>query len=215
MNAIPAKPLCTAADLLDIVDSLGVPAKRVLLDPQPGHATEKDLLRCKRKLVELIDGVLVEKAMGWYESRLGFVFILNLGSFLRSHDLGFGLGDQGLMRVAPGQLRMPDVAFYSWDRFPDRLLPRGQILDMVPDLAVEIWSVGNTKKEMERKRREYFAGGARLVWEVDPRKRQVAVYTAPDMVTILDENGTLDGAPVLPGFTLSVRDWFAEAGERA
>jgi hypothetical protein len=68
---------------------------------------------------------------------------------------------------------------------------------------------------MGRKRREYFAGGAKLVWDVDPVKRAVEVFTAPDISTTLDENATLDGGTVLPGFTLSIRAWFARAGERS
>jgi len=211
MNAIPTQKAPTVGDLLK---HLGVPAKRVLREPQPGQATERDLLRCKRKLVELIDGVLVEKAMGWYESRLAAVLLFYLGFYNREHEAGIVLGEQGLMRVRPGQLRMPDVAFYLWDHFPKRLLPRGQILDVVPDLAVEIRSKDNTNKEMARKRHEYFAGGAKLVWEVYPKKRSVFVFTTPDSATILDEEQTLDGGDVLPGFSLSIREWFAEAGER-
>ncbi len=211
MNLIPPKPVPTVADLLE---HLGVPAKRVLLKPQPGRATEKDLLRCKLKLVELIDGVLVEKAMGWYESRLAVVLSFYLQLYNREHQAGIVLGEQGLMRVRPGQLRMPDVAFYSWDHFPKRLLPRGQILGVVPELAVEIRSPDNTKKEMTRKRHEYFGGGAKLVWEVEPKKRRVAVYTGPETVTILHEGDILDGGTVLPGFSVSIRAWFAEAGER-
>jgi Uma2 family endonuclease len=63
---------------------------------------------------------------------------------------------------------------------------------------------------MERKLRDYFAAGARLVWLVDPAARTVAVYTAPDQSTSLREDQTLDGGPVLPGFTLPLRDLFAE-----
>ncbi len=215
MKLASKKAVDTAADLMKVVRRLGVPAHRVLVRPVPGTATEKDLLRSKRKGVELVDGVLVEKAMGWYESRLGCVLIFYLESYLSHNKLGFVLGEQGLMRVAPAQLRMPDVAFYAWDDFPGHILPDGQIMDVVPRLAVEILSPDNTKKEMERKRGEYFAGGAQLVWEVYPAKRQVAVFTAPDQCTVLDENGTLDAGSVLPGFSLSIREWFERAGHRA
>ena len=44
--------------------------------------------------------------------------------------------------------------------------------------------------------------------------RTVEVFTAPDVSTTLDENGMLDGGAVLPGFALSIREWFARAGER-
>jgi Uma2 family endonuclease len=203
----------THETVADLLDQLHVPPERILLRPPPGEATEKDLLKNPR-LCELIDGVLVEKAMGWYESRMGAVLIFLWGSFLEKHPLGIVVGESGYMRVNPEQVRIPDVAFYSWDHFPNKILPMGQILDIVPDLAVEIWSPTNTTKEMHRKRGEYFAGGAKLVWEVFPQQRIVKVYTAPDKETTLDENGVLDGGPVLPGFTLAVREWFERAGKR-
>ena len=110
---------------------------------------------------------------------------------------------------------MPDVSFFSWSHFPGRKLPTGQVLNVVPDLAVEILSPSNTWEEMARKRREYFAGGAKLVWQADPATRSVEVFTAADASTTLDENASLDGGDVLPGFTLPIRDWFARAGDRA
>src|SRR3712207_7219234 len=42
--------------------------------------------------------------------------------------------------------------------------------------ALPILSETNTKKEMAKKRQEYFKAGVRLVWEVDPQTRTVAVY---------------------------------------
>ena len=200
----------TAADLLEHLD---VPPERILLRPPPGEATEADLSKTHR-LCELIDGVLVEKAMGYYESMLGVVLSHLIMTCLEKNPLGFVLGEAGLMRVDPEQVRIPDVAFYSWDHFPGKLLPKGQILDVVPDFAVEILSPTNTKKEMTRKRGEYFGGGSKLVWEVFPDKKAVDVYTEPDQPTRVEEDGTLDGANVLPGFTLSVREWFERAGTR-
>jgi Uma2 family endonuclease len=203
-------PIETLADLLQ---KLHVPPERILLRPPPGEATEDDLFKTPR-LCELIDGVLVEKAMGWYESRLAAALIGILDSFLTKSPLGIVLGEGGLMRVDPGQVRAPDVAFYSWAHFPGRLLPKGQILNLVPDLAVEILSPTNTKMEMERKRREYFEGGSRLVWEVSAADRLVHVYPSPEEKTTVDENGILNGGTVLPGFTLSVSEWFERAGKR-
>jgi Uma2 family endonuclease len=210
MGILTVPAIDTVADLLA---RLHIPPERILLRPPPGEATEKDVLR-SRRLCELIDGVLVEKAMGYYESRLAVVLITLWESYLEKHDRGIVLGEGGLMRVDTGQIRIPDVAFYSWEHFPNRLLPRGQILDLVPDLAVEILSPTNTKKEMERKRREYFAGGAKLVWEVYPEKRWVKVFKSPEEAITVKENGTLDGGTALPGFTLLVKEWFDRAGTR-
>lgn len=205
--------MTSTATVAELLDALHVPPQRILLRPAPGEATEDDLLHNSR-LCELIDGVLVEKAMGWYESRLAAVLIGLLERFLEQQDLGFVLDGTGMIRVDPGQIRLPDVSFFAWERFPNRILPGEQILDFVPELAVEILSPSNTKKEMSRKRAEYFAGGGKLVWEVDTEKRTVEVFTSPDESTVLDENATLDGGAVLPGLSVPIRQWFARAGHR-
>ena len=85
-----------------------------------------------------------------------------------------------------------------------------QELALAPDLTVEVLSVSNTGAEMKKKREDYFAVGVRLAWEVDPDTRTVNVYTSPDQVTVLHASDTLDGGAVLPGFTLPLRDLFAE-----
>jgi Uma2 family endonuclease len=206
-------PVLETANVEELIEHLGVPPKRIRMNPLPGLATEDDLIAAGG-FCELVDGVLVERAMAYYESRLAAVLIHYLESFLDARDLGIVLGADGMMRIAFGQVRIPDVAFYSWDHFPSRLLPYEAILSVVPDLAVEVLSEGNTPKEMERKRREYFAAGAKLVWMVDPDKRTVDVYTAVDQFTTLDESQTLDGGTVLPGFALSIRAWFERAGKR-
>jgi Uma2 family endonuclease len=207
-------PPKTVADLLKLLDD--IPPSRIRLQPTPGTATEQDVIEAEAKtgrLCELVDGVLVEKAVGYYEDMLGSVLIELMGAFARKHKLGFVLGAAGMMRPRPGLVRMPDVAFYSWSQFPNRRLPRGQILGRIPELAVEVLSPKNTKKEMDRKRSEYFRGGAQLVWQVYPKKQQVRVYTTVDQFDELGEDKSLTGGVVLPGFTLSVRRWFEYAGQ--
>jgi Uma2 family endonuclease len=205
----------TAAKL---IDHLGIPPERIRVIPEPGSATLADVLNHNResgKLCELIDGILVEKALGYYESRLAVVLPFFLEEFLATNDLGIVIGESGMVWVEPGQMRMADVAFISWDHFPNRILPAGAVLDLTPDWAIEILSPSNTVAEMTRKRREYFDGGAKLVWQADPGTRSVAVYTAVDDVTTHGEDATVTGAPVLPGFSLSIRRWFERAGQRA
>jgi Uma2 family endonuclease len=208
----------TYETLADLRKQLGnFPPERIRLIPPPGMATEQDAIESKERynrLCELFDGVLVEKPGGYYESILAVELIYSLGRFLDKHDLGFLLGPDGPVRVEPGQIREPDVSFYSWDYFPGRTLPRTAALDLTPDLAVEVLSPGNTRQEMRRKRREYFGGGTQLVWEVDPEARTVRVYTSPTRSTLLHESDTLDGGNVLPGFRLPIRRLFAGAGRR-
>src|SRR6266403_1486468 len=84
----------------DVLKQLGdIPAERIWLQPPPGKATEKDVIRIEahsNRLCELVDGVLVEKAMGYYESRVAVVLIFFLELHLRDRDLGIVLGSDGV-----------------------------------------------------------------------------------------------------------------------
>jgi Uma2 family endonuclease len=48
-----------------------------------------------------------------------------------------------------------------------------------PELAIEVLSPSNTKREMEDRRATLFAGGCQQFWTVDARSRTVTVST-PD-----------------------------------
>jgi len=203
-----AAPFTTVAGLLD---HLGVPPERILLRPPPGTATEKDVTELDDhhdRLCELIDGVLVEKTMGYVESMLSVEIILLIRQFTGEHDLGIVLGEAGTLRILPDQVRIPDVCFISWDRFPNRQMPDVPIPDLAPDLAVEVLSKSNTEREMDRKLGDYFAAGVRLVWYVDAASRTARAYRAVDKVEQIGEDGVLDGHDVLPGFTLSLAELF-------
>ena len=204
----------TAADLLKQLG--GIPADRVLLDPPPGTATEKDVLEVERRqgrICELVEGVLVEKAMGLAESFLAMRLGYLLNVYLAKHNLGLVVGADGALRLWPGLVRIPDVSFISWDQLPNRKIPKKPIPDLYPNLAVEVLSRKNTKAEIERKLHEYFRSGTRLAWVVDPRKRTVAVYTAPDQSRLVTEQESLDGGEVLPGLTLPLSELFANLEE--
>ncbi|MBY0513508.1 MAG: Uma2 family endonuclease [Gemmataceae bacterium] len=183
---------------------------RVRFEPRPGTATVADLLKPENKGCELVDGTLVEKAMGVRESLLAFYLGELLGPVVRRQNLGILTGPDGTFEVLLGLVRLPDVAFVSWDRLPGRRLPDEPVPNVVPDLAVEVLSRNNTRGEMERKRGEYFRAGVRLVWEIDPRARAVRVFTSADQFTDLTAADTLTGEPVLPGFTLPLAQLFAE-----
>ena len=205
--------------IADLLEQLGdIPAERVRSQPYPGTATERDVIDVhdrENRLCELVDGTLVEKVMGFEESIFAVYLAGSLFNYLQTHDLGKIVGADGMMRLFPGLVRIPDAAFISWGRYPKGKRRRGEIPAVAPDLVVEVLSKKNTPKEMARKLDEYFRAGVRLVWYVEPKKRTVRVYTARDRSVLLREDQTLDGGDVLPGFALSIRDWFAEAERTA
>ena len=216
LTSQPPKPSSVAAPIETLADLMkrlgGIPLNRVRFHPPPGTAVEKDVLESDRigVMCELVDGVLVEKVMSYRESVMAIFLSKMLDNFVRPANLGLVTGDQGTVRLFAGLVRIPDVAFTSWDRLPGRRVPKKPIPDLAPDLAVEVLSEGNTKAEMKRKRHDYFRAGVRLVWLADPKTRTVDVYTSEKKFTRLTEADVLDGGAVLPGFQLSVSEWFAE-----
>jgi len=212
MNVRFEPPINTIGDLLRRLGD--VPADRVRFTPIPGTATKDDLLRPENKNCELVDETLVEKPMGMRESMLAIYLGELLGPFVRGRNLGLITGADGTYEVLLGLVRLPDVAFVSWDRLPGRRVPDEPIPNVVPDLAVEVLSPSNTAKEMARKRGEYFRAGVRLVWEINPRARTARVYTSETAFTDLTSADTLDGVSVLPGFSLPLSQVFAELDRR-
>jgi Uma2 family endonuclease len=198
--------------LADVLEQLGgLSPRRIRFRPAPGTATEEDVITIRdreRRLFELIDGVLVEKDMGYWESVLAIELARLWGNFVRRRKLGTVTGEAGMLRLSPGLVRIPDVSFVSRARLAHHRRARAPILPLAPDLAVEVLSEGNTPREMARKVREYFDSGSRLVWLVDPRTRTVAVHTSPGKPFILTEKQTLTGGDVLVGFTLQLRKLF-------
>lgn len=195
-----------------------VPLDRISVNPPPGMATEKDVLAAenepRKRLCELVDGVLVEKPMAARESLLAGTIIRLLGHHVAQDDLGAVLGEGGMLRLFPGQVRIPDVSFIAWEHLPGGEFPEKPIPDLAPDLAIEILSPSNTKKEMARKLRDYFKGGTQLVWLIQPRTQTAEVYTSPTERRRIGKDGTLDGGPVLPGFRLTLKELFASTTRR-
>lgn len=204
----------------DLLTNLGgVSPDRVRLDPAPGTATARDVLRLYEKhkrLFELVDGTLVEKATGAKESFIAATLIQLLTNFSDAHGrLGMTLGEAGTLKLLKGLIRIPEVSFTPWSRLPGGKVPNHPIPDLAPDLAVEVLSKANTQQEMERKLKEYFLSGVKLVWFVDPVARVVRVFTSPDDVTELNINDNLEGGDVLKGFAVPVARLFAELSDTA
>lgn len=197
----------------------GISADRVRLYPPPGSATAVDADQSAATtpgLCELVDGVLVEKAIGTLESLVAMEVAFALRTYLERHPLGVVLGADGLLQLGPQLVRGPDVSFIRWEQFPERKLPSARVWAVAPDLAVEILSPGNTPAEMERKVADYLGAGTMLVWIIDPATRTAVVHAAGETGaqthSLIAETGELQADALLPGFTLPLATIFRSQG---
>ena len=160
---------------------------------------------------ELVEGKLYEmpppsSRHGEVTSNIDFL----LQTHVRQYRLGRVLaGDPGfVLGRNPDTVRGPDVAYLSYQRFPANEELPIHYGDFIPDLAVEVVSPSDTRPYLLQKMEAWLAAGVGVVWIVDPRRRQVAVHSAGRDAVILQPDDTLDGSPVLPGFTCLVGDFF-------
>lgn len=210
MDVLAPKPESVA----DLIDRLGgIPAERIRMQPPPGTATEKDLLRLldaeDKRICELIDGVLVEKAVATREGVYAAYISRMIWNHAEDFDLGVVLGGDAPFRFRLGLIRIPDVSFVSWGRIPGGEFPDDPISELIPDLAVEVLSKTNTLAEIELKLDNYFDAGVRLAWVIDPKKERAKIYSSRSRMQEIESDAELLGGKVLPGFRLPLRDVFA------
>jgi Uma2 family endonuclease len=187
----------------------GIPLERIRMVPPPGMATEEDALRvqdAEGRTCEVLDGVLVEKAMGFFEARIATVLASLLDRYLEGNNLGIIVGPDGLIRLKVGRTRAPDVAFIRWEKFPGGQFPTAAVPAVAPDLTVEVLSKGNTRAEIETKLDEYFLAGVTTAWVIDPAREIARIYESRHAVAELSIDGILRAQKVLPGFELLLRD---------
>jgi Uma2 family endonuclease len=205
----------TAADLQHQLG--GIPLERIRVVPPPGLATDHDAMLVQDRegrTCEVVDGVLVEKAMGFYEARVATMLLHLIEQFLEKHDLGIAVGPDGLIRLSSKRSRAPDVAFIRWEKFPNRKLPSAPVPHLIPDLAVEVLSRGNTRAEIETKLDEYFVAGVEFVWIIDPARQTAKLYRTRDDAIEISGNDFLSAPSVLPGFEVSLQMLFDRAGQQ-
>lgn len=132
-----------------------------------------------------------------------------LGQYVEENDLGEVFAAETGFKLAsnPDTVLGPDLAFVCNEKIPPTGIPV-KFWPGAPDLAVEVISPGNTRREIEEKIEEYLASGVPLVWIVSPKHRTVTVHKANVEPVILAESDTLDGENVLPGFHYDIARLF-------
>jgi Uma2 family endonuclease len=166
-----------------------------------------DLPENQERILELIDGEIVEKMPSFTPSRIALRIGSRLTIYLDNHDIGYVTGADGGYIMSDENVLIPDIGFISKTRlpeFPDREAP------VPPDLAVEVMSPTDRKRALRRKAERYLELGTKIVWLVFPEERLVEVYTVDDDVQTVGIDGMLDGGEVLPEFSLAVREIFAQ-----
>ena len=174
-----------------------------------GHATIDDLYNVPEdgQKYELVDGEIVVSPAGFYHSQIAVRIGYLLLRFLEDSPLGIVCGaDVGII-LPNGNLRSPDVSFIKNEKLPGGKAPE-TFGEIIPDLVVEVLSPSDNMRQVADKIGEFLECDVPLVWLVDPKARTVTVYRSLTDTRQLAGDDTIDAAPVLPGFTTKVSDFF-------
>ena len=174
--------------------------------------TAEDLLALHSKGVkgELIRGVFCETvSTGIEHGEIATNFAGEMRAFVKPQKLGRVFASDSGIRLerGPDTVREPDVGFISAVRLPLGTRVTGYS-EVVPDLVVEIASPSDTVREMYDRAHMWLRHGVILVWVAHPETQTVNVYRQDGPTITLTDADTLDGDPVLAGFTLPVREVF-------
>jgi len=175
------------------------------------QATIEDLYRVPENgKAELVDGELkLMPPAGDSHGSTTVEIVVSLHAHARRTGVGRAYGDNvGFIVDLPNRKSFsPDAAYYIGPR------AGGKFLQGAPVFAVEVRSEGDygpaAEREMAAKRRDYFAAGTLVVWDVDVLKSQlVRVYRAsdPENPTVYRRGDLAEAEPAVPGWTIPVED---------
>ena len=126
---------------------------------------------------------------------------IRLGEFLRRNikDKGYVAGGEVgvLISKNPMKIRAADVVYISREKSPER--PTG-ILEIPPDLIIEIISESNTAWEITDKVKDYLLIGVERIILIEPKTKTASLYQKGKREALLydyeDEIVVLEGLPL-------------------
>jgi Uma2 family endonuclease len=178
----------------------------------PPRTAEEFAERYAGQRAEFLFGKVVFPPMPFQQHRkMCFNAAYLLGTHVVPNDLGHITTNDSFVKVPmrddPEKVRGADVCYFSYERVPKGDFPGG-LLDISPDLIVEVKSPSDTWTLVFTKVGEYLTNGVRVVVVIDVDSRSASVYRPTERQQIVEQNETLTLPDVLPGFAVPVANFF-------
>jgi len=140
------------------------------------------------------------------------IVAMRIGSFLSrfvdEHDLGIVLAAETGFKIEsdPDLVRAPDASFIAKSRLSGGV-PKG-FFDGVPDLAVEVVSPNDAKRDVAEKVNMWLAHGTQVTWVADPKSMTVVIHRVGQRPQTRGLGDEVRDEPLLPGFVLPLSNVF-------
>lgn len=159
--------------------------------------------------LEVSRGRVVQIPAPWaVDGRVAGRLAAALGDYDRTTRRGWGLlYSRYVLSESPATVRIPDVSFA-----PTRRIPRegyhNALWRLAPALAVQVLASQDRFGDVQARIDDYLEAGVRLIWIIELRTRSATVIRPGEHPIILEEDESLDGEDVLPGFTIPLERLF-------
>lgn len=173
-------------------------------------ATIEDLYRTEGQ-AELVDGEIIHMSpTGKLPNHAAGEIFVSLHQFVKLTQIGHAATDNlaFVVNLPRRKSFSPDVAFYVGELTM-------KFAQGAPIFAVEVRSAEDygpaAERHMAEKRKDYFAAGTRVVWDVDLQGEDVVrVYRADnsDQPTIYRRGEVAEAEPAVPGWAMAVDELF-------
>ena len=160
---------------------------------------------------EVVDGELVMSPKNDpYHGDICADLSMALRAFAKARQLGAVWDSSTGFWMYNRNCRAPDVSFISKERLQALGFKRSSrnFFPDAPDLAVEVVSPNNTRKEIDERLKDFFGSGTQIAWIINPDTECVEVCHAPDQRKLVGSGADLDGEHLLPGFRYPIADLF-------
>jgi Uma2 family endonuclease len=162
---------------------------------------------------ELINGEIVMSPKNdFFHGNICSELAAALREFAKAHRLGAILDSSTGFRMNNLNVRAPDISFVSRARLKAEGFRRStrRFFPGAPDLAIEVLSLNNTRKEIDERLRDFFGSGTRLGWIIDPEAQRVEICRSLTDRRMASSGGFLEGEDILPRFRYPIADLFTD-----
>ncbi|MGA2176427.1 MAG: Uma2 family endonuclease [Verrucomicrobiota bacterium] len=162
---------------------------------------------------ELVNGELVMSPKNdFFHGDICSELLSALRAFVKAGRLGSVLDSSTGFWMKNRNCRAPDISFIARPRLQAMGFKRStrSFFPGAPDLAVEVLSPNNTRREIDERLTDFFDSGTRLAWVIDPESQRVEICRSLTQRRVIGAGGFLEGEDLLPGFLYPVADLFKE-----
>ncbi len=149
--------------------------------------------------------LIIMPPTGGESGRRNADLVIDLGIWNRQVGLGVVLDSSTGFNLPNGADRSPDVSWVELSRWVALTTEqREKFPPIAPDFVVELRSRTDSLAPLQEKMQEYIANGVRLGLLINPQDKQVEVYRPGQAMQRLEQPGSVDCEPELPGLVLSL-----------